>query len=98
MSKKIIAFQMPKTSAASAPALEDQAPEEAGLDEWVHRHETVADVAAADEEARASYVTIPISAVANEFDVFRMWFLLPYLTMSLWTLKAAERNLRLFSR
>jgi hypothetical protein len=108
MSKKTIPFQMPKKSANEAftPAPESSSThEEAGVDQWVHQQRMPAEIALADpvelaevQEAIASSVTITLSAAPNLFEAVKIAFLLPYLTVWVWTLGAAQKNLRLFSR
>lgn len=108
MSKKTIPFQMPKksTDEALTPAPENLSTlAESSVDQWVHRQETPAEIALAGpvelaevQEDIASSVTITLSAAPNVFEAVKIAFLLPYLTVWVWTLGAAEKNLRLFSR
>ena len=104
MSKKIIPFHMPNTNAgevASAPEMISAA-EGGGIDQWVHRQEIPAEVTLDDPieqpAAGADRFSITISGTPNMFDLARMSFFLPYLTMWIWTLSAAEKNLELFGR
>ncbi|HXJ01095.1 MAG TPA: hypothetical protein VNH44_07715 [Micropepsaceae bacterium] len=102
MSKKIVPFQMPKKIGDATPSdvAEDiSIPEEASVDRWVHRHQTGGEMAlAADgQDAAASPITITISAMPNWFDAVRLGFL-PYLTVWVWTLSVAQKNLRLLKR
>jgi hypothetical protein len=107
MSKKTIPFQMPKKGpdGASPPAKNISAPEETNVDRWVHRQQAPAEIAAADpaelaeaQEAIASSVTITIAGAPNLFEAVKIGFFLPYLTVWVWTLDAAQKNLRLFAR
>jgi hypothetical protein len=103
MSRKTIQFQTPKKSVdeASTSASENiSVPEGTSVDQWVHQQQAASEIALADEmqEGTDSSLTITISAAPNWFDAVKMGFLLPYLTVWVWTLGAAQKNLRLFSR
>ena len=105
MSKKVIPFHMPNRNGdeTSSPVPETvSAVEGGGIDQWVHRQETPAEITLDHPieapEADADRFSITISGTPNVFDLARLGLFLPYLTMWMWTLSAAEKNLELFGR
>jgi len=102
MSKKTIIFQNPSKGAVPPTASErkgGRARTEASVDRWVHRPGDIvepvvaAPITAEEPEMAPAFFTISISAEPDPFEVFKIWFLLPYLTFSFWTLATARRNL-----
>jgi hypothetical protein len=106
MSRKTISFQMPKRSAveASTPAPRYiSTMDETSVDRWVHRQDTYSEAALTDsvelaevQDVRASPLTITISGAPNVFEIVKI-VSLPYLTVWVWSLGVAQRNLRLFA-
>lgn len=102
MSKKTVSFHSPKRAVALAAveAAGADAETEASVDRWIHRPddavETVAAVPIKPEATgkSAMVLTIRVSAAPDWFEVIKIWFLLPHLALSFWTLGAWERNLR----
>lgn len=101
MTKKIVTFRnAPRRAAALAAAEPACADAPMTVDRWVHRsEESVGTTAAASvkPEAAPRSLTISIPAEPDWFEVVKIWFALPYLTFSFWTLAAAQRNARYFA-
>jgi hypothetical protein len=103
MSRKTIPFQNPSKS-ASAPAAPEltnaHSKADAAVDQWVHQPEEsietalAASIKPAEAQKAAASVTISISAEPDAFEVIKIGFLLPYLTLLFWILAATQRNLR----
>jgi hypothetical protein len=93
MSKKTIAFEMPKAVAARTRGAHrtDPMPQATSAEEWMNPRQMPAD-------ATASRIAITISTTPNWFEVAKIGFFLPYLVCWAWTLEATQRNLRLFAR
>ena len=89
MSKKTIAFEMPKDlEPEPGPShRKSLAPRAATAEAWVHQ-----------QGADASSITLTISGTANWFEAAKIGFVVPYLVVWAWTLEATRRNLRLFAR
>ena len=100
MSKKTVTFRSPSRQAVALVPVEAasaEAPTEAAVDRWIHRQdETVVPAPIGPEAGAPTALTISISAEPDWFEVIKLWFLLPYLTFSFWTLGAAQRNARHF--
>jgi len=107
MSKKTITFRNPSKPAAAlagaGASLADAHTEDA-VDRWIHRPEAAVETGLAvaikpEAVTRApTALTISISAEPDWFEVVKLWFLLPYLTLSFWTLGAGQRSLQHFIR
>jgi hypothetical protein len=101
MSKKTIPFQMPKkiadeTQTAAAGSI--STPQQS-LDRWVQPQEAPAEIGLAETEAAlTSAVTITIPTAPNWFQAVKIAFFLPYLTVWVWTLGTAQKQLRVLGR
>lgn len=107
MSKKTITFQNPSkgTLASATPRRASaQSQTELAVDQWVHRSKEIAEAALAAPfrhqggQNVPNSVTISISAEPDLFEMTKIWFLLPYLTFSFWTLGIMQQNLQFFAR
>ncbi len=105
MSKKTIAIQIPKKSAAEPSSRELVTfPSQAGseAEQWVSQVEP--SIEAARENAaplsvrNSATLTFSISAEPDWFEAVKIGLFLPYAAFSLWAFTATQRNFRLFGR
>jgi hypothetical protein len=103
MSKKTVSFRNPTKPAVAPEAAKGagaDAETEGAVDRWIHQPDDAAKPLAAapvtpEATAKAAMVlTVRVSAAPDWFEVIKIWFLLPHLALSFWTLGAWERNLR----
>ena len=107
MSKKTITFQNPARAPVARPSPAargaGRAPTEAAVDRWVNRVDTPAETAspAFTQERTTRHhpgaITFTLSTEPDVFDFFKVWVLLPYAALSLWTVAAAQRSLDRFT-
>ncbi len=104
MSKKTIAIQIPKKSAAEPSSRElapfpSQAASEA--EQWVSQEQSIEPArenAAPLSVRNGATLTFSISAEPDWFEAVKIGVFLPYAAFSLWAFTATQRNLRLFRR
>jgi hypothetical protein len=99
MSRKTIAFQVPRPALVSRELAVAPAPVVIEAEDWVSRTEPHVEAARATPEAlRAGTITLTISAEPEWIEAVWLGLFLPPAAFWLWGLSATQRNFRLFAR
>jgi hypothetical protein len=99
MSRKTIAFQIPRQEPVSRDLAAVPAPAVIEAEDWVSRTEPpVEAVREIPAGWRADTITLTISAEPDWFEAVWLGLVLPPAAFWLWGLSATHRSLRLFSR
>jgi hypothetical protein len=99
MSRKTIAFQVPRPTPVSRELSVAPAPIVIEAEDWVSRTEPQVEAArATPAAARAGTITLTISAEPEWIEAVWLGLFLPPAAFWLWGLSATQRSFRLFAR